>query len=132
MTTSPHPGAFTRAGRLSRLWLSAVGPRDVDADPIGGAELAGIQPRGPHPAEIFGGNFGVVPFFDGGTLSTGAFQRKDWQFGAGLSVRYYSSFGPIRLDDWHAAQPAQRTTAVSCRARPGAGLLMVEAAVTPK
>jgi translocation and assembly module TamA len=22
----------------------------------------------------------------------------DWQFGAGIGVRYYSSFGPIRVD----------------------------------
>ena len=23
---------------------------------------------------------------------------KDWQFGAGIGARYYSSFGPIRID----------------------------------
>ena len=23
---------------------------------------------------------------------------KDWQFGAGIGLRYYSSFGPIRVD----------------------------------
>ena len=45
------------------------------------------------------GSFGVVPFLDGGTLAnriTPEFKR--WQFGAGLGLRYYSSFGPIRVD----------------------------------
>ena len=47
----------------------------------------------------FGGNFGVVPFFDGGSLTTqGLPNFKDWRFAAGLGVRYYSSFGPIRID----------------------------------
>jgi translocation and assembly module TamA len=47
----------------------------------------------------FGGNFGLVPFFDGRQLTnavTPDFNR--WQFGAGIGLRYYSSFGPIRID----------------------------------
>jgi translocation and assembly module TamA len=40
-----------------------------------------------------------VPFLDGGSLSTESTpDLKDWQFGAGLGIRYYSSFGPIRVD----------------------------------
>ena len=47
----------------------------------------------------FGGNFGIVPFFDGGSLSTDVTPSfSDWRFGAGLGLRYYSSFGPIRID----------------------------------
>ena len=47
----------------------------------------------------FGGNFGVVPFFDGGSLTTEATPDfSSWKFAAGLGVRYYSSFGPIRID----------------------------------
>ena len=76
-----------------------LGPRDIDGDPIGGRSLAEFALEARIRLKSFGGNFGVVPFFDGGTLSTGAFpSMKDWQFGAGLGVRYYSSFGPIRLD----------------------------------
>jgi translocation and assembly module TamA len=40
-----------------------------------------------------------VPFIDGGTLTTDVTPDVgNWQFGAGFGVRYYSSFGPIRLD----------------------------------
>jgi translocation and assembly module TamA len=47
----------------------------------------------------FGGNFGIVPFFDGGSLTTEAWPDfKDWHFAAGIGARYYSSFGPIRID----------------------------------
>ena len=49
--------------------------------------------------KALGGNFGVVPFLDGGTLTNSSFpSTRDWQFGAGIGLRYYSSFGPIRLD----------------------------------
>jgi translocation and assembly module TamA len=45
------------------------------------------------------GNFGIVPFLDGGTVYTTAFPGLgDFQYGAGVGVRYYSNFGPIRLD----------------------------------
>ncbi|MEH3159357.1 MAG: autotransporter assembly complex protein TamA [Sphingomonas taxi] len=74
----------------------AIGPRDVNNDPIGGRSLAefSIEAR----VKTFG-NFGIVPFLDGGTIYTSALPRLgDFQYGAGLGVRYYSNFGPIRLD----------------------------------
>ena len=47
----------------------------------------------------FGGNFGIVPFFDGGSLTTKTLpDLKNWRYAAGIGVRYYSSFGPIRID----------------------------------
>jgi len=86
-------------GSVRGYGYQRVGPRDVDGDPIGGRSLAEFALEARIRLKAFGGNFGVVPFLDGGTLSTGAFpSMKDWQFGAGLGVRYYSSFGPIRLD----------------------------------
>ena len=40
-----------------------------------------------------------MPFFDGGSLSTEALPDfKNWRLAAGLGVRYYSLFGPIRID----------------------------------
>ena len=49
--------------------------------------------------KAFGGSFGVVPFLDGGTLTTDAMPDfGKWQLGAGIGLRYYSSFGPIRVD----------------------------------
>ena len=73
-----------------------LGPRDADDDPIGGRSLAefGLEAR-----IRVGGAFGIVPFLDGGTLSTKPLpSMKDWQFGAGIGARYYTSFGPIRID----------------------------------
>ncbi len=74
----------------------AIGPRDVNNDPIGGRSLAefSIEAR----VKTFG-NFGIVPFLDGGTIYTSALPRlSDFQYGTGIGVRYYSNFGPIRLD----------------------------------
>ncbi len=86
-------------GSVRGYGYQRLGPRDVDGDPIGGRSLAEFALEARVRLSAFGGNFGVVPFLDGGTLSTGAFpSMKDWQFGAGIGVRYYSSFGPIRLD----------------------------------
>ena len=75
------------------------GPRDIDGDPIGGRSLAEFSLEARIRLKAFGGNFGIVPFIDGGTLSTEAMPDfKDWQIGVGIGARYYSSFGPIRID----------------------------------
>lgn len=76
-----------------------LGPQDADGNPIGGRSLAEFSLEARVRLKAFGGNFGLVPFLDGGTLSTGSTpDLTHWQFGAGLGVRYYSSFGPIRVD----------------------------------
>jgi translocation and assembly module TamA len=86
-------------GSVRGYGYQRVGPRDIDDKPIGGRSLAEFALEARIRLKSFGGNFGVVPFLDGGSLSTGALpSMKDWQFGAGIGVRYYSSFGPIRLD----------------------------------
>ncbi|MET0137155.1 MAG: BamA/TamA family outer membrane protein, partial [Sphingobium sp.] len=43
--------------------------------------------------------FGIVPFVDAGTISSDPWPTlREMRVGAGLGVRYYSSFGPIRID----------------------------------
>ncbi|WP_445193437.1 autotransporter assembly complex protein TamA [Sphingomonas sp. Tas61C01] len=74
----------------------AIGPRDVNNDPIGGRSLTefSIETR----VKAFG-NFGIVPFIDGGNIYTSPLPKlSDFQLGAGVGVRYYSNFGPIRID----------------------------------
>ena len=45
------------------------------------------------------GDFGIVPFVDGGNISTSPWPRFDnLRFGAGIGVRYHTRFGPIRVD----------------------------------
>ncbi len=86
-------------GSVRGYGYQRLGPRDVDGDPIGGRSLAEFALEARIRLKAFGGDFGIVPFFDGGTLSTRSTPEfGDWQFGAGLGVRYYSSFGPIRVD----------------------------------
>ena len=86
-------------GSVRGYGYQQLGPKDQDGDPIGGRGLAefGLETR--IRLKQFGGNFGVVPFFDGGSLTTETLPDfKDWRLAAGLGVRYYSSFGPIRVD----------------------------------
>ncbi|HEU4499595.1 MAG TPA: BamA/TamA family outer membrane protein [Sphingomicrobium sp.] len=86
-------------GSVRGYGYQRIGPRDVDNDPIGGRSLAEFSLEARIRLKAFGGNFGVVPFIDGGTLSTDAMPDfKDWQIGVGIGARYYSSFGPIRID----------------------------------
>jgi len=73
-----------------------IGPRDPNNDPIGGRSLAefSIEAR----VRAFG-NFGLVPFFDGGNIYTsGVPSFAGLRYGTGVGVRYYSNFGPIRID----------------------------------
>lgn len=86
-------------GSVRGYGYQQLGPKDTDGDPIGGRGLAEFAIEARIRLRQFGGNFGVVPFFDGGSLSTGRSPALDkWRFAAGLGVRYYSSFGPIRID----------------------------------
>ena len=82
-------------GSVRGYGYQQLGPSNVEGDPIGGRSLAEFSLE----TRVRFGNFGVVPFLDGGTLSTDALpDLRDWQFGVGLGARYYSSFGPIRID----------------------------------
>jgi translocation and assembly module TamA len=86
-------------GSVRGYGYQKLGPKDLDGDPIGGRGLAEFALEARIRLKQFGGNFGIVPFFDGGTLTSSA--RPDfshWRTAAGLGVRYYSSFGPIRVD----------------------------------
>jgi translocation and assembly module TamA len=86
-------------GSVRGYGYQQLGPKDMEGDPVGGRGLAefGLETR--IRLKQFGGNFGVVPFFDGGTLTTKALPDfGNWRLAAGFGVRYYSSFGPIRID----------------------------------
>lgn len=86
-------------GSVRGYGYQRLGPRDADGDPIGGRSLAEFSLEARIRLSQLGGNFGLVPFLDGGTLSTASVPSfRDWQFGAGIGLRYYSSFGPIRID----------------------------------
>lgn len=82
-------------GSVRGYSYQAIGPRDSNNDPIGGKSLAEFSLE----ARVRFGNFGVVPFIDAGNISTSYVSRfRDLRIGAGVGVRYYSNFGPIRVD----------------------------------
>ena len=86
-------------GSVRGYGYQQLGPKDMDGDPVGGRGLAEFALETRIRLKQFGGNFGIVPFFDGGSLTTEAMPDfKDWRFAVGVGARYYSSFGPIRID----------------------------------
>jgi translocation and assembly module TamA len=86
-------------GSVRGYGYQQLGPRDASGDPIGGRGLAEFALEARVRLKAFGGDFGIVPFLDGGTLTSDIVPKVGkWQFGAGIGARYYSSFGPIRVD----------------------------------
>ncbi|MEO7635913.1 MAG: BamA/TamA family outer membrane protein [Sphingomicrobium sp.] len=86
-------------GSVRGYGYQQLGPRDSVGDPIGGRGLAEFALEARIRLSQLGGNLGIVPFIDGGSLSTGLLPgTSGWRFAAGIGARYYSSFGPIRID----------------------------------
>ncbi len=83
-------------GSVRGYGFQRLGPRDpVFDDPIGGRSLTEFAVE----ARIRWGNWGVVPFVDGGNISTSPLPKFDnLRFGAGIGIRYHTRFGPIRVD----------------------------------
>src|SRR3546814_7360599 len=96
LTIAPSRRFYAGGGGSVRGYgYQDIGPRDANDDPIGGRGLAELSVE----ARIRFGNFGVVPFIDAGNISTDFLpDLNDFQVGAGIGVRYYTSFGPIRVD----------------------------------
>lgn len=86
-------------GSVRGYGYQQVGPRDFEGKPIGGKTLTEFGVEARFRLSAFGGNFGLVPFLDGGALTNSVTPKfNGWQFAAGIGIRYYSSFGPIRVD----------------------------------
>ncbi|HEX6375496.1 MAG TPA: BamA/TamA family outer membrane protein [Allosphingosinicella sp.] len=83
-------------GSVRGYGFQRLGPRDpVFDDPIGGRSLTEFAVE----ARIRWRNWGIVPFLDGGNVSTSPLPKFDnLRFGAGIGVRYHTRFGPIRVD----------------------------------
>ena len=82
-------------GSVRGFGYQKIGPIDVNGDPAGGRSLAEFSIE----ARVRFGDFGVVPFIDAGNLYSARLPTfRNLRYGAGLGVRYYTSFGPIRVD----------------------------------
>lgn len=85
----------------------AIGPHDLDDNPVGGKSLSEFSIE----ARVRFGLLGVVPFIDAGNIATGFLPKmSDVRYGAGIGLRYYSTFGPIRID---VGTPINRRTGES-------------------
>ncbi len=82
-------------GSIRGYGYQKIGPVDANGDPLGGRALTEFAAE----ARVRFGNFGVVPFLDAGNLYTSSMPKlSGLRYGTGLGIRYYSNFGPIRVD----------------------------------
>ncbi len=86
-------------GSVRGFGYQAIGPLDAAGDPTGGRSLAEFSLEARVRLDGFGGNFGVVPFFDAGNIYANSIPDfSGMRYGAGIGLRYYTSFGPMRID----------------------------------
>lgn len=79
--------------------FQGVGPRDDVGNPTGGASLVEFALEARIETPLFGGAIEVVPFIDAGSVGRGSTPDfADIRFGAGIGIRYKTTFGPIRVD----------------------------------
>lgn len=83
-------------GSIRGFGFQRVGPRDDEDDPAGGRSL--IELSGELRWRITE-SLGIAPFIDAGNVYAGPNPELDrFRVGAGLGLRYYTSFAPVRLD----------------------------------
>lgn len=86
-------------GSVRGYGFQGVGPRDPLGNPIGGASLVEAAAEARIDTPLFGGALEVVPFIDAGTVARGATPDfGEVRAGAGIGIRYKTSFGPVRVD----------------------------------
>jgi len=79
--------------------FQGVGPRDTAGNPTGGASLLEFSLEARVETPLFDGAIEVVPFIDAGSVARGSTPDFDEiRFGAGIGIRYKTTFGPIRVD----------------------------------
>jgi translocation and assembly module TamA len=82
-------------GSVRGFGYQQLGPKDVNNDPIGGRSLTEFAVE----ARYRFGNYGIVPFFDAGRVGESSTPSiRGMRYGAGIGARYYTNFGPMRLD----------------------------------
>ncbi|KKC27280.1 membrane protein [Sphingomonas sp. SRS2] len=82
-------------GSVRGFGYQQLGPKDIDNKPIGGRSLTEFALE----ARYRFGDYGIVPFFDAGRVGEASTPSiKNMRYGAGIGVRYYTNFGPFRID----------------------------------
>jgi translocation and assembly module TamA len=100
-------------GSVRGYGFQGVGPRDPLGNPIGGASLVEAAAEARIDTPLFGGALDVVPFIDAGTVARGATPDfGEIRAGAGIGIRYKTSFGPVRVDVATPLNPTRFDSAV--------------------
>lgn len=82
-------------GSVRGFGFQELGPKDVNADPIGGRSVNEFAVEGRYRF----GNYGVVAFVDAGQVYESQIPEfSDMRYGVGLGGRFYTNFGPFRAD----------------------------------
>lgn len=83
-------------GSIRGFSFQAVGPLGPDNQPFGGRSVAEIA--GEVRLKV-SDSIGLVPFIEGGNTYVKHLPKfSDFRWGAGVGARYYTDFGPVRLD----------------------------------
>jgi translocation and assembly module TamA len=82
-------------GSVRGYGFQRLGPLDPQGNPVGGRSLNEFSIE----ARYRFGNFGIVPFVDAGNSYASVLPTaSDLRFGAGIGGRFYTNFGPLRVD----------------------------------
>lgn len=82
-------------GSVRGFGYQKLGPLDPNGDPIGGRSLN----EGAVEGRYRFGNYGVVAFLDAGQSYESTTPKfSDIRYGVGIGGRFYTNFGPLRLD----------------------------------
>ncbi|MFZ4690696.1 MAG: autotransporter assembly complex protein TamA [Polymorphobacter sp.] len=94
-------------GSVRGFDFQGVGPKDVDGSPTGGNSLTEAAFEVRYRLQAFGNDIGLVGFVDAGQDYASSLPKFDsLKIGAGIGLRYFTSFGPVRID---VATPVTRS-----------------------
>ncbi|MFN9496983.1 MAG: autotransporter assembly complex protein TamA [Erythrobacteraceae bacterium] len=100
-------------GSVRGYGYQGVGPRNDRGEATGGASLLEFSLEARIKTPRMGGAIELVPFFDAGTVGHDSTPDFDFvRYGAGIGLRYKTSFGPIRIDVAAPLNPSQFDSSV--------------------
>lgn len=86
-------------GSVRGFDFQGVGPQDIERLPIGGNSLTEASLEARYRFKALGNDLGVAAFVDAGQVYAGTVPSfNSLRIGAGVGIRYYTAFGPVRID----------------------------------
>ena len=92
---APSRRYYGGGGSVRGFGYQRLGPLDPQGNPVGGRSINEFALE----ARYRFGDFGIVPFIDAGNAYESVLPKGgDLRFGAGIGGRFYTNFGPMRVD----------------------------------